>query len=521
MDNCLISSQRLLEILKVPFTDKFLREKILTHPQYPSLLCLSDTLEEYGVESVAAKLGTDRLDDFPLPGIVQVTQADGTYFNVITTVSENMISLFDDKGAQKDLSRLDFLKSWTGVSLLVEAGEDVSEPGINQKTRDQRIIKGVTVACGISLLSWLGLGIVENGISGLHLFYFVLKLLGLFISGILLWYQQDKENPTFQKFCSGGERIDCNSVLDSKAFQWLQGRINPSLLAFAYFFAGIGLLASSGMTTSLTLFAWLSVATVPVVIYSFYYQAIVIKKWCRFCLIIQGIIVLEVLAVLGGDFLAGGLSFLPFSFFLFLFTGVILGGILVIPMLGLQDKVYKTQRELAKLKSNKELFETSLLRSKKIKNEPLGMGILMKGEKPKHQVIKVCNPYCGPCARVHPVLESLFEKGNIDLQIIFTPAKGDEQKEKTIQHLLAIESKGDPKLTHQALDDWYREEKKNYAGFAVKYPMNGELKLQEERVKEMEEWCEKENISYTPTLFINGHELPKDYTVDDLHYVLV
>ena len=516
----MVICKRVLEMLKVPYTQQFLKEKILTHPQYPSLLAISETLEEYGVESMAAKLGPDRLDDFPLPGIVQVSLPNGSYFNVITAVSENLVSLFDEEGKKKDVSRLDFLKSWTGVSLLVEAGEDAAEPEIKQKTRDQQIIKGVAAVCGVSLLSWLVFGIVENEISGLHLLYFVLKLLGLFISAVLLWYQQDKDNPTLQKFCSGGKSVDCNSVLDSKTFQLLDGRINPSLLAFAYFITGIGLLVSSGLS-SMTFLVWLSLATVPVVIYSFYYQAVVIKKWCRFCLVIQTVLVLEALTILGGQFRGGGISISEVSLFVFLFTGVILGGILIKALLGFQDEILKAKRELAKLKSNKELFDMSLSRSRKIKNEPEGLGILMKGENPKYKVTKVCNLYCGPCARVHPVLENLFEKGNIDLQIIFTPGNGDEKKDRIVRHFLAVEEKAKPEFTRQALDDWYGAQKKDYGAFAAKYPMNGELMQQEEKVKAMEEWCIKEDISYTPTLFINGCELPKDYKVEDLHYLLV
>lgn len=519
MENCLIICKRLLESLKVPFTGKFLKEKILTHPQYPSLLSLSDTLEEYGVESVAAKLGPERLDDFPLPGIVQVSLANGTFFNVITAVSENMVSVFDEKGKQKDISRLDFLKMWTGVCLLVETKENATEPEIGQKIRDRRIIRGLVALGVVSLLLWLGLGLVENGSSGLFLFYFLLKLLGLSISGILLWYQQDRENPTLQKFCSGVKSVDCNSVLDSKAFQLLDGRINPSMLASAYFFAGLGLLVSSALF-SMPFLAWLSMTTIPVVIYSFYYQGMVIKKWCRFCLLIQGVLVLEALAVLGGGFWEGGLSFSALGLFLFLFTGVVLGGVWIKPMLGRQDELYKAKRDLAKLKSNKQLFQAAFSQSRKMQNVPQGLGILMKGETPKHQVIKVCSPYCNPCSRVHPVLESLFDTGNIDLQILFTPGRGDEQKEKTVRHLLAIESKGDSKLTQQALDDWYGAEKKDYSAFAAKYPMNGELIQQEEKMKAMEDWCEKENISYTPTLFIDGYELPKEYNVEDLKYIL-
>ncbi|TXE06440.1 vitamin K epoxide reductase family protein [Algoriphagus aquimarinus] len=519
MDNCLVICKRLLETLKVPYTGKFLKEKILTHPQYPSLLSISDTLEEYGVESIAVKLGPDRLDDFPLPGIVQISMVNGSFFSAITAVSENSVSLFDEKGKQKGVSRLDFLKSWTGVSLLVEAREDAAEPEINQKIRDQQIIKGVAMIGVVSFLGWLGLGLVEHEASGLFLSYFMLKLLGLSISSILLWYQHDKENPALQKFCSGGKSVDCNSVLDSKTFQLVDGRINPSLMAFAYFFAGIGLLVSSDLS-SMTFLAWISLATIPVVLYSFYYQSMVIKKWCRFCLLIQGVLILEALTILGGEFWGGGISISAVSLFVFLFTGVILGGILIKPLLGFKDEIFKAKRELAKLKSNKELFEAVLSRSRKIQNKPEGLGILLKGEKLKYQVIKVCNPYCGPCSEVHPILESLFDRGNIDLQILFTPGRGDEQKEKTIRHLLAVDGKGNSGYIREALDFWHGAKKKDYVQFATQYPINGELNLQEEKVKLMEDWCERENIAYTPTLFIDGYELPKEYKVEDLKYLL-
>ncbi|WPR77112.1 hypothetical protein [Algoriphagus sp. NG3] len=56
----MITCKRILKSLRVPFTLQFLKEKILTHPQYPSLLAISDTLEEYGVESMADEIVTTR-----------------------------------------------------------------------------------------------------------------------------------------------------------------------------------------------------------------------------------------------------------------------------------------------------------------------------------------------------------------------------------------------------------------------------------------------------------------------------
>lgn len=518
--------KRLLESLRIPYTRKFLKEKILTHPKYPSLLSITDTLEEYGLESLAVKLGPDKLDSIPLPSIVQASFYNGTFFFLLNVVAGDNIKFFNERGESKVLPRLDFLKNWTGVCLLLEVKEGVSEPGIGKKTRDNRIVYGILSVFIFSLLIWQGINLVSGWNSfpahfdsGIFLLYYSLKLFGLVVSGLLIWYQQDKNNPAMQKFCSAGNRVDCDEVLNSKAFQLLEGRFNPSILSFSYFFAGLGLLISYSLS-SVVFLSWLSLVTIPLVLYSLYYQAIVLRKWCRFCLAIQGVLAVEVGVLVWGAFWKGEIALPGVILFLLLFTGIILGGIFIKPLLSKQEEIYEAKRNLAKLKCKKEIFEAALSRSRKIKNEPDGIGILMRVEKPKFKLIKVCNPYCGPCSLVHPVLESLFEKGNIDLQIIFTPGGEDEQKEKTIRHLLAIDSKGNIARTRQALDDWYLAGRKDYDTFASKYPMNGELSQQQCKIEDMEDWCKEEAISYTPTLFIDGYELPGDYSVGDLKYLL-
>lgn len=46
--------------------------------------------------------------------------------------------------------------------------------------------------------------------------------------------------------------------------------------------------------------------------------------------------------------------------------------------------------------------------------------------------------------------------------------------------------------------------------------MNGELNQQQEKLLAMKTWCEKEGISHTPTIFINGRQLPKEYRIADI-----
>ncbi|MEO9211320.1 MAG: thioredoxin domain-containing protein, partial [Ginsengibacter sp.] len=140
----------------------------------------------------------------------------------------------------------------------------------------------------------------------------------------------------------------------------------------------------------------------------------------------------------------------------------------------------------------------------------------------ENTIIKVCNPYCGPCAEAHPLLDEIIHNNkNVKLKLIFTASndKGDKRG-IAARHLLAIGANKNGLQTQQALDDWYLADKKDYELFAIKYPMNGELVKQEQQINEMAKWCEEAEISFTPTLFINGHRLPEKYKIEELKYIL-
>jgi len=204
-----------------------------------------------------------------------------------------------------------------------------------------------------------------------------------------------------------------------------------------------------------------------------------------------------------------------------LFLSSVIGWMSLKPLIISRKDFQKEKSKRLKLISNREIFDVLLFGSRKLSSNPDGLGIFLKGENSKYHVLKVCNPFCGPCAKTHPILEELFESENIDLQIIFHPGGEDAIKQKTISHLVAIAAAGSQEDTKAALDDWYQPEEKDYEAFAAKYPMSEEMKAQQTHIKAMLNWCEQENISYTPTIFINGYELPKAYVVEDLKYILL
>ena len=51
--------------------------------------------------------------------------------------------------------------------------------------------------------------------------------------------------------------------------------------------------------------------------------------------------------------------------------------------------------------------------------------------------------------------------------------------------------------------------------------MNGELLKQGDKIEPMDKWCKAMGISFTPTIFINGYQLPYAYNIEDLQYFLL
>lgn len=522
MDNCLIVCKSLLRSLGVPYTQRFLKEKLLKHPEPESLLAISDILAEYNLESLALQLSKEKLDQMPLPCVVQINQNPHPYFSFLTQVSADWVEYLDEKGKLIKQSRIEFLKKWTGITLVVENGENAGEPGYLQHRKDQIIYNSLLFLLGAVGLGWfignlIGWEIYTSYSMG-NISFLLLKLAGLGVSAILLWSEVDNKNAAITQFCGGGENLDCNSVIDSFS---IGGPISLGNLAFAYFLAGFSLLIFSSYSGSaigfLGLLSYSSLMIVPI---SLYYQGVKLKKWCRLCLWISGILVVE-LAL--SHFLLSDLAWPAFgelSLFSFIFLASVLAWISLKPYLMAQKELYTTKSKLAKVLSNKELFDYFLSTSRQITFSPEGLGIFLKGPKAKYHVLKVCNPYCGPCSSTHPILEQLYEAGNIDLQIVFVPGGGDEVRIKTIRHLMGIASKSNIEQTRLALDDWYRQDQKDHEAFAKNYPLNGELEKQESNIQAMKDWAEKEQITHTPTIFINGYELPSTYAVEDLKYVL-
>jgi uncharacterized membrane protein/glutaredoxin len=351
--------------------------------------------------------------------------------------------------------------------------------------------------------------------------YTVLKGIGLSVAVLLLWFEVDQYNPTLQSLCTGGKKVNCNSVLGSEHAKLFNGTLSLSILGFSYFFGSfLYLLFTQFSLSGMSLITFFSFSSVPIILISFYYQAVVIKQWCKFCIVLQSVLFFETVVGFRSGFYKITISLESIPLLIALLLIPVIAWKYLKPLLEQEKEMNLHKRGLKKIKNNPAVLEGLLVKSRKITTDTEGLGISIKKETAKYNIVKVCNPYCGPCAKAHPVLEALVNEGKINFQVLFTAKSSEDTMGKPVSHFLAIDEQGDKTITQKALDSWYTAKEKDYDSFSKKHPMKGELAEQEEKIKAMNTWCIAEKITHTPTIFINGYELPKEYSVEDLTEVL-
>ncbi|NSL85520.1 thioredoxin domain-containing protein [Chitinophaga sp. Mgbs1] len=525
-------SKRFADLLKVPVTQTALAVSLEDHPDYPSLLSMSDVLLSFGISNIALTVTMNKLAELPLPFIAQIKDRETgkDSLAIIREVKRDSVSWYTAENPRwEEVPLTAFAAQWpSGTVLIADAEDAAGEKDYRQHRRtEQRLQLAKTagyMALPVAALVTAATTVLRGGAAGWWpAALLLLMLTGALLTVLLLWYELDQYNPVLQKICSSGKKVNCGAVLHSKASK-IAG-ISWSNIGFTWFAGGLLLLLFTGVTSppALLLTGVFSVVSIPYIFFSVYYQWRIARQWCVLCMGVQSVLLLQFLVTLAGGWLQpvhfdAGILLIAAIAYLLPFAVVSI----LVPALRQAKDGRRSRHELQRLKHNTQIFEALMGRQKAVTTTTDGIGIVLGNPAAKHRLVKVCNPYCGPCADAHKPIEELLENNpDVQLQIIFTATnQTDDRRALPARHLLAIAEKNDEALTRQALDDWYTAAEKDYASFAAKYPMNGELKQQDEKITAMMQWCEALKISFTPTIFVDGYQLPGIYSVEDLKYFL-
>ena len=522
-ENQVLILDAFLKSMKIKVNLNTINQTLHEHPDYPSFLSITDSLKIWNVDCLALQTNADNLLSISAPFI---TNYKNGHFIVVKELLGNEIKITNQHGNTELIKRDQFLEKWSENIIVAESNEQSGEKDYNKKQRTA-ILNTVAIALiPLAILTAVLMPFINGAVDLLPTLYLFAKLVGLTASVLLLWYDIDKGNPLLKQICSGIQNANCSAVLNTKAAS-IGGIITWSEVGYIYFSSSLLYAAFAGINTVLPILNLISFLALPYIIFSFYYQWKVAKQWCVLCLGVQSILVIEgILSLMNNSVSYNAIEHVLITNWSSAFIALIIPIViwfLLKPILKRNQAAKYEKRSYLQLKYNAQVFTSLLQKQPSILAYPTkGLGITIGNPNASKTIIKVCNPYCGPCATAHPELEKIVkENRSIKAQIIFTTTNNEQDRGlKPVKHLLAIASKGDELLTERALDDWYLAKEKNYDQFANKYPMNGELQNQIEKIDLMRKWCDKVNIQYTPTIFIDGYELPKSYQLKDLNYFL-
>lgn len=539
MSNTALTTYQLCRLLQVPVTRTYIQQQLEAHPDYPSLLAVSDVLQDLKINNLSIQTDAGQLQQLPTPLVAQLQGQSDPQFVVVTGFDNDAVHYYHPEyNRSVTVAKGKFDKEFTGVVLLAEASALSGEKDHQQharKERQQLLLKILPACCLISMvLLTCFIAFISKGLNALpNILYTLLSLAGAAVAGLLLWYKADQSNPVFRQLCAIG-KADCQAVFHSAGASIFG--IPWSVIGCAYFAGTICCLVITGINHGpvMPLLGWLSALALLYSVYSIYYQAKIAKQWCPLCLTIQAILVLQFVMALWGGYLSVSpftdltMSALIAVLFSFLLVVAFVNAWLPAVQKAKQGKI--NSLELSGIKHDPDVMHALLTRQRTLTTLPKELGITIGNPAAKYTLLKICNPYCAPCAKSHAVVEELLDNNpDVCMQIIFT-APPDDYRSLPVRHFLAIDEKGDPQQTKEALSDWYHAKKVDYDQFAINYPMNGELNRQNDKVKWMHTWCQKEKISFTPTFFIATHgenadegmlryyQLPDQYTVQDLKY---
>lgn len=509
-------------------TDYQLKESIQLHLDTPSFATIKDILLTYGIQSTVLRKGNHAYEDFQTPFICLIKKNNWSEnnFSIVTKVEDGMVEFLDPhENKIVALKLVEFEQIDEKFILLMDDEEKKNEHEyeLNKKKEFQNRLAilfpfVITLAIILYNLAFRSNYAEENVLQKtLYLFTFYF---GLLVAALLIGQEVDSHNPFFKKLCGGeGETTtSCDVVLSSSGAKFLG--LSWSIWGFSYFFTLFiaHLLLFNQLSTMLC--AVSSLAVVPYIFYSIYYQFKVVKKWCRLCLITQ--------LILGTNFLLGLLLSYHFVNTLdweVVGTVVLLGTFIVflsnymVINLKRAKKGSLAEKKWRKLRYNELVFKTLLQQQPSLVANDLG--ILVGNADADTEIIKVCNLYCGPCALAHKELTKIMETGNrIKLRIIFNP-NGQHNDRNTFLtiYFLGIEEKYGTAVFHEALEEWFGSTTKDYKELSLKYPLTEDPAKYLPKAKKMNEWCHQMNINRTPTFFVNGYPLPEEYSFADFKYL--
>ena len=509
-DNTLAVVKKAVRFNKIPVTNQSIEEEIITHPDYPSFKCITDSFDKWGIPYHAVKLTVNELMEWPSSFIAHINKDGGKLVFVQNIGSNNTLKYFDEHSENIEDDKAAFIRDCSGGVILIEpktySGDKRSKHKIYKKNHFKILLTFAILSLLFFALSQPSL--LYTSWSSTKLMLFVTKLSGLVISLIIVFKEFGFNNALVDKFCKVNEKADCNEVLLGKG-AFVYSSVKWSSLGVIYFLSGLLLVVNDITPSTISLFALLAVMPICYVLFSLYYQAFVAKKWCPLCLIILLIFTVEffVLCVHLNLQLIELQSVIHFASVFTLVTFLIL---MLRENMDKQQLLKEKHLSLLKIKKDPLVFQALLKKNCNTNLNSVKKGFQFGSEQAPIKLTVFLSLHCEHCRAIFNQLVLLVQNHPVSINLLFVLRTNDEPVIMALDNSL----KKDSKASIEFLSRYF----KNKNTFKKAKGTNNK-DFSTIAVHHNEQFVQAQ-IKTIPSIFINDCLLPRHYQISEIEYFI-
>jgi uncharacterized membrane protein len=495
-------------------SNRFIKEQLTTHPDYPAMTSIVDFLEQGNFAYSAVISDINHLNNFKYPLLAHFKETGREYFSIIKS-SDEFLNNENNK--------------WSGIVLFPGSDTKWENEDNNQYLKLEfrnKVFQSFLLILSITFIIYASIRF-NNSLN--VLLYGLGSVLGIYISYLLIKIELGYQGLFLKKVCGAVKEGGCEKVLKSKYAVEVFG-LSPADFSILYFLSQFLIFSLTGLNINyINSIYVISLFGIIISFWSVFTQIYKIKQYCFLCLNIAFILFLqsiisfnilrnnsEILLISKSEYLKGTVLFI---FFLFIFISIYKP---VKNLINLKNKISYKLIELNKWKYDVEIFLHELSKMPVVDTTIWEKDLIFGNHDSSILITVACNPYCNPCSIMHEkinkVLEKHKEKIKVQIRFLFDINNLNDPKTIAVNKIIqkSIES-DDVSIIHELLNDWF--DLMDIELWNKKWNPDNNINTND-RLLLHSKWMQEASILHTPTLFINGKKIPNRYTIEDVEILI-
>ena len=509
---------KITKIYNIPISCRSIEQVVLTHPNYPSLQCVSDALDSWKVRHVVVKLSLEKLRALDVPVIAHLKKREYVW---VTRITDSKVHYRGASGKEKTWGYDRFEQEWSGVALAIEDLTDAGEANYKKEIKEG-IFKGFIASSFAVLLivlmcfSWTN----DTQTSFLpKLLLFIFNAIGCYISYILIRQEKRQSSALSNKFCKIGKHIDCREVTSSQYSSFLNfiswAELGAVCFGSMLFWVAITPLSNDCLSP----LWWFSLLVLPFTLWSLFVQAFIIRKWCLFCCSVV-LLLWTNAAVLTVFYSPPAIITIPnTALWALLFIACLAVVLELSKTIGQKEQLYAQQRETAKIKYDILTMQAQLLDTTYTIDN---IGFAWSNPGSAHDIGLYVSTACSHCGKAVQELKRLTDiYPGISFRLIYAvnPDNPDNESNVIVRHFINLYKTMDKNAFFDMLDAWYSTLNKKLEALQQTYPVPS-VQNNTEEMDVLYQFNQQSKISYTPAILLNGQLFSKLYSYTDLYGIV-